>query len=180
MGRSSYRYSATPRLSMRIGSSDAPNGARFSLRKKRMNDQEPLKIVIPVEEELPAQAEQERASASGTAVEAGRKIAGVTAGLVQKAAQSDAGRAAARKAQELGDRGVRYVGTRMADTAEEQARATVEVLQKRAAEADWEKEVKSGLAAGLGWVSGRLGALSERFANEAQEKSPADEDQPGS
>ena len=145
-----------------------------------MNEQEPLKIEIPVEEETPAKTEQERASASGTAVEAGRKIAGVTAGLAQKAAQSEAGRAAARKAQELGDRGVRYVGTRMADTAEEQARATVEVLQKRAAEADWEKEAKNGLAAGLAWLSGSLGELSQRFANQDQEKSPADEDQPGS
>ena len=70
-------------------------------------------------------------------------------GLAQKAANSEAGRAATRKVHELGDRGVRYVGTRMADTAEQQARETVDVLQQRLPEMDWEKEAKNGVCGGL-------------------------------
>lgn len=143
-----------------------------------MSEQEPIKIVIPPEEETPAKPETPASSVSATAVDAGRKVAGATASLAQKAVTSDAGRAATRKVQELGDRGVRYVGTRMADTAEQQARQTAEAMQQRLRETDWEKEARNGVVAGLGWLSGRLQALARRFDSPGQEKGPADEDQP--
>jgi hypothetical protein len=143
-----------------------------------MDEQEPIRIVIPVEEEEPLKPEQDSVSVSGTAVDAGRKVAGVTVGLAQKAANSEAGRAATRKMHELGDRGVRYVGTRMADTAEQQARETVDAVQQRLKEADWEKEARSGVAGGLSWLSGRLNELAQRFDKPGQEKGPANQDQP--
>ncbi len=143
-----------------------------------MSEQEPLKIEIPPEEDAPHKPEQTKTSASDTAVDAGRKVAGVTVELAQKAANSEAGRAATRKIHQLGDRGVRYVGTRMADTAEQQARATADAMQQRLKEMDWEKEARSGAAAGLSWLSGRLNEIARRFDSPTQEKGPAEQDQP--
>ncbi len=143
-----------------------------------MSEQEPIKIVIPVEEDPPLKVEEPAAGAKTAASDASRKIAGLAKDAAQRASQSEAGRKAAAKAQEVSDRGVRYVGTRLADTAEDQAKQTVEAVQQRLKETDWEKEAKVGLASGLRWVSGRLNELSERFAAaEGQEKSPADLDQ---
>jgi cell division septum initiation protein DivIVA len=146
----------------------------------KMSEQEPIKIVIPVEEELPHKAEQSTSGASGTASAAGRRMAGLAKDAAQRAANSGAGRMATEKLRNVSDRGVRYVGTRMADTAEQQARQTMEAVQERVKQTDWEKEARTGLAAGLQWLGGRLNEMSERFsAPEVQEKDPADSNQPG-
>ncbi|MDX1417345.1 MAG: hypothetical protein R3293_24275, partial [Candidatus Promineifilaceae bacterium] len=83
-----------------------------------MTDQEPIKIVIPVEEEPPMKTEQTRSNAGSVAKNTGRKAAAAAKVAAEKAWQSETGRKAAKKLQEIGDRGVRYVGNRMADTAE--------------------------------------------------------------
>jgi hypothetical protein len=142
-----------------------------------MSEQEPIKIVIPVEEEDPPLKVEKSASGAKTAAyDASKRIAGLAKDAAQRAAQSEAGRKAAAKFQEATDRGVRAVGTRMADTAEDQARQTMEVMQDRLKQTDWEKEAKTGLASGLQWVSGQLGELSERFTpQEPQEKDPTDQ-----
>ncbi len=142
-----------------------------------MTEQEPIKIVIPVEEDDPPLKVEKSASGAKTAAyDASKKIAGLAKDAAQRAAQSEAGRKAAGKFQEATDRGVRAVGTRMADTAEDQARQTMEAMQERLKEADWEKEAKTGLASGLQWISGQLGELSERFTpEEPQEKTPDDQ-----
>jgi hypothetical protein len=136
-----------------------------------MSEQEPIKIVIPVEEDPPMKVERASSDAKTAAYDASRKIAGLAKDAAQRAAQSEAGRKAAGRVKEASDRGIRYVGTRMADTAEDQARQTAARMQERIIEADWEKEAKTGLATGLQWLSGRLNELSERFA-EKQEKGP--------
>ena len=138
-----------------------------------MSQQEPIKIVIPVEEDPPMKVERESSGAKTAAYDASRKIAGLAKDAAQRAAQSEAGRKAAGKVKEVSDRGVRYVGTRMADTAEEQARQTAARMQERVKETDWEKEAKTGLSTGLQWLSGRLIELSERFAAR-QEKGPGE------
>jgi hypothetical protein len=143
-----------------------------------MSEQEPIKIVIPIEEEEPPmRVEQPATGTRAAATEATRKVAGLAATAAQRAAQSDVGRRAASKAQEVADKGVRYVGTRMADTAEAQAKQTIDAVQERMKETDWEKEAKVGIASGLQWLSGRLNELSERFAAK-DEKSPAGADHP--
>ena len=127
-----------------------------------MGEQEVIKIEIPVEEEPPLKVERSKSGAKTAAYGASRKIAGLAKDAAQRAAQSEPGRKAAGKLQEAADRGVRYVGTRMADTAEDQARQTMETMQKRLKETDWEKEGKEGLASGLQWLSGRLKDWSDR------------------
>ncbi|MFN2137545.1 MAG: hypothetical protein ACK2UK_16410 [Candidatus Promineifilaceae bacterium] len=141
-----------------------------------MSDQEPIKIVIPIEEEEPpVRAEQPASGARATAGEATRKVTGLAVTAAQRAAQSDVGRKAAGKVQEVADKGVRYVGTHMADTAEAQAKETIEAVQVRFKQTDWEKEAKVGIASGLHWLSGRLNDLSARIAAQG-EKSPPDTD----
>jgi hypothetical protein len=127
-----------------------------------MSEEEVLKIEIPIEEEPPLKVETPKSGAKSAAADAGRKVARMAKDAAQRAAQSDVGRKAAGKVQEVTDRGVRAVGTRMADTAEDQARQTVEAMQKRFKETDWEQEGKEGLASGLQWLSGRLKDWAER------------------
>lgn len=139
-----------------------------------MSEQEVIKIVIE-EEEPPLKVETPSSGAKTAASDASRRIAGLAKDAAQRAAQSDVGRKAAGKFQETADRGVRYVGTQMADTAEDQARQTMEAMQDRLKETDWEKEAKTGLASGLQWISGQLNELSDRFTpEEPQEKDPSD------
>lgn len=145
-----------------------------------MSEQEPIRIVIPVEEDPPHKAEQSSSSARSAASTAGRRMAGLAADAARRGANSEAGRMATDKLRDVSDRGVRYVGTRMADTAEQQAKQTFEAMQERVKQTDWEEEAKVGLAAGLQWLSGRLNELSERFgAPGVQEKDPTDSNQPG-
>lgn len=145
-----------------------------------MNEQEPLKIII--EDEEPALKADQRTSTSQTvAKDAGKKVAVAAKTAAEKAWNSETGRKAAKKLQEVSDRGIRYVGTRVADAAEEQARQTAAAVQERVKNADWQEEAKAGLVGGLKWLSAQVAELAERVAaDKPQEKSPADLDQPGS
>ncbi|MFN2123792.1 MAG: hypothetical protein ACK2UF_18760, partial [Candidatus Promineifilaceae bacterium] len=134
-----------------------------------MSEEEILKIEIPIEEEPPLKVETPKSGAKTAVSDTGRKIAGLAKDAAQHAAQSDVGRKAAGKVQEVTDRGVRAVGTRMADTAEDQARQTVEAMQKRLKETDWEREGKEGLASGLQWLSGRLKDWSDRVTPDKEQ-----------
>jgi hypothetical protein len=139
-----------------------------------MSEEEPIKIVIPVEEDdTPMKVETPKSGAKAAASDATRKVAGLAKSAASRAAHSELGRKAAGKAQELTDRGVRTVGNQMADTAEQQARQTVDAVQERIKQTDWEKEAKVGIASGLQWLSGRLNEMSERFT-------PAEEGEQGS
>jgi len=143
-----------------------------------MNEQEPIRIVIE-EEDLPLKVEREKTSApKAVAQDTSRKAAVVAKAVAAKAWNSDAGRAAAKKLQEASDRGVRYVGTRMADAAEEQAKQTAAAVQERLKTTDWQEEAKVGLTGGLQWLSAQVAELAERVGpGEPTEKSPTDSDQ---
>jgi len=145
-----------------------------------MTEQEPIKIVIPVEEEPPLKTEQPKTGAGSVAKSAGLKAAEVAKSAAEKAWQSETGRKAAKKLQEASDKGIRYVGTRMADTAEQQAKQTAASVQQRIKETDLQKEAKVGLVSGLHWLSSQLSELAGRMGpDEPKEKGPADKDQPG-
>ena len=142
-----------------------------------MSEQEPIRIIIE-EEDLPLKVERETSTPKSVATDTGRKAAGVAKVAAAKAWNSDAGRAAAKKLQEVSDRGIRYVGTRMADAAEEQAKQTAASVQERIKETDWQEEAKVGLAGGLKWLSAQVTELAGRVGpGEPQEKSPTDLDQ---
>ena len=145
-----------------------------------MSEQETIKIIIE-DEDPPLKADQGKSASKSVASGAGRKAAVVAKAAADKAWNSETGRKAAKKLQEASDRGIRYVGTRMADAAEEQAKQTAAAVQDRVRNADWQEEAKVGLVGGLGWLSAQVAELAERFGpDEAQEKSPTDLDQPGS
>lgn len=144
-----------------------------------MSEQEPIRIVIQ-EEDLPLKAETPKSTPNTVAKVTGRKAAAAAKIAAEKAWKSDAGRAAAKKLQEVSDRGIRYVGTRMADAAEEQAKQTALSVQERIKQTDWQEEAKGGLVGGLKWLSAQVAELADRVGpGEPQEKNPADLDQPG-
>ncbi len=142
-------------------------------------EQEPIKIVIPVEEETPLKVERPATDPKAAAADAGRKVAGAVKDAAAKAWDTDTRRKMSTKVGELTDKGVRYVGTRMADTAEQQTRQTVASVQERVRQIDWEQEAKDGLSGGLKWLSSRLADLAERVLPEDQpkEKGPTDNNQ---
>jgi hypothetical protein len=145
-----------------------------------MSEQEPIIIIIE-EEDPPMKADQGQSNPKSVASGAGRKAAVVAKAAADKAWKSETGRKAAKKLQEASDRGIRYVGTRMADAAEEQAKVTAAAVQERVKNADWQEEAKTGLAGGLTWLSSQVAELADRFGpGAAEEKSPTDLDQPGS
>ena len=142
-----------------------------------MSEQEPIRIIIE-EEDLPLKVERETSTPKSVATDTGRKAAGVAKVAAAKAWNSDAGRAAAKKLQEVSDRGIRYVGTRMADAAEEQAKQTAASVQERIKETDWQEEAKVGMVGGLKWLSSQVAELAERVGpGEPKEKGPTDSDQ---
>lgn len=145
-----------------------------------MNEEEPIRIIIE-EEDLPLKADQGTSTSKSVAGGAGRKAAVVAKAAADKAWNSETGRKAAKKLQEASDRGVRYVGTRMADAAEEQAKQTAANVQERMKSTDWQEEAKVGLVGGLKWLSTQVAELADRVGpGEPKEKSPTDSDQPGS
>ena len=145
-----------------------------------MSNEEPIKIVI-VDEDPPLKADPGKSTGKSVTADAGKKAAGVAKAAAAKAWNSETGRKAAKKLQEASDRGIRYVGTRMADAAEEQAKQTAAAVQQRVRDTDWQEEAKVGLISGLKWLSAQAAELAERFASgDQEEKSPADLDQPGS
>ena len=144
-----------------------------------MNEQEPIRIVIE-EEDLPMKADQGTSAPKSVASGAGRKAAVVAKAAADKAWNSEAGRKAAKKLQEASDRGIRYVGTRMADAAEEQAKQTAANVQERMKNTDWQEEAKVGLVGGLKWLSAQVADVADRVGSgEPKEKGPTDQDQPG-
>jgi hypothetical protein len=142
-----------------------------------MSEQEPIKIIISVEEEPPLKAERVPSGPGTVARDSGRRAAVVAKALAEKAWNSDAGRKAARKLQEASDRGVRYVGTH---AAEQQAKQTAAAVQERIKDTDWQQEAKIGLVGGLKWLSSQLAEAAQRVGpGEPKEKSPADVDPSG-
>lgn len=143
-----------------------------------MMEQEPIKIIIPVEEDPPLKVERVSLDPKSAAKDTGRKAAAAAKVAADKAWNSDSGRKAAKKLQEVSDRGIRYVGTRMADSAEQQAKQTAASVQERIKEMDWQEEAKVGLVGGLKWLSAQVSDLAGRVdPAEPKEKSPTDVDQ---
>ena len=143
-----------------------------------MNEQEPIKIVIPVEEGPPLKVEPASSTTKTEARNTGRKAAVVAKAAADKAWNSEIGRKAAKKLQEVSDRGVRYVGTRMADSAEQQAKQTAAAVQERLRETDWQEEARVGLVGGLKWLSEQVADLAGRVDPvDSKDKSPDDLDQ---
>ena len=145
-----------------------------------MNEQEPIKIIIPIEEDPPMKVERVSSDPGTVARDSGRRAAAVAKALAAKAWNSEAGRKAARKLQQASDRGVRYVGTRAADAAEQTAKERAAAVQERIKETDWQQEAKGGLVGGLQWLSSQLAEAAQRVGpGEPKEKSPTDVDPSG-
>jgi len=145
-----------------------------------MSEQEPIKIIIPIEEDPPMKVERESSGPGTVARDSRRKAAVVAKALAEKAWNSEAGRKAARKLQEASDRGVHYVGTRAADAAEQQAKQRAAAVQERIKETDWQQEAKVGLVGGLKWLSSQLAEAAQRVGpGEPKEKNPTDVDPQG-
>jgi hypothetical protein len=146
-------------------------------------DNQRLKITIEEleDEETPLVAEQPakqsaRAAAgdvASVAGQAGKKAAGAAGALARKAWQSDTRRKATEKladgATAVANRSTELVRDKVAETVEQQARATAAAVEARVREVDWRTEAQQAAVGGLRWLGRRLEALAERFNRAEQE-----------
>lgn len=149
-----------------------------------MSEKEPIKITIEdlEAEEKPLVAEQSgRKSAGEVAVAAGqaagrtgKKAAVAAGGLARKAWESDVRRQATDKiasgATTVTHRSAEIVRDKVADTVEQQAKATVAAVEARVREVDWKTEGQKAAVGGMRWLSRRLEALAERFGRREEGK----------
>jgi hypothetical protein len=134
-----------------------------------MADQEPLKITIedldPIDdEEKPLLAEPRGRDLASTAGKAA-----IAAGeLARKAWESDTRRKATDKvassAAAVTTRTTEAVRDKVAETVEEQARATAAAVEARVREIDWQAEAQQLAVGGLRWLGIRLEELAQRFS----------------
>ena len=137
-----------------------------------IQEQEPIKIEIPVEEETPFVPEHEGrgSNAKAKAAQVGKSVASTTARTVRKAWDSESRRkvtrGVAQGATTVASKGGRFVSEKVAQAAERQAREQVTAVQTRVKETDWKAEAKNGTAQSLRWLSHRLSCLAARLTGE--------------
>lgn len=132
-------------------------------------DQTPIKIEI-LEEEKPFVAEEAQPDGKEKVKAVGQQVSETAVAAAQKAWQSDARKKVTGTIRQGAAKGVHAVQDKVAQTAEEQARAQTAALQNKLRETDWKHEAQTGAARGLRWLSQQLANLSQRFA--PAEKSP--------
>ncbi len=149
-----------------------------------MTNQEPIKIII--EDETPYKPENKKTTPRTIANNAGQKISSTAKQSAQTVWDSDTRRKITQQLNESLNtavtKGSKAISTKVAETTEQTVREQTTAVQSKLQDVDWAKEAKSGLSAGLKWLSTQLTDLSERVVdnNESStEKSPSDKDQTG-
>lgn len=130
-------------------------------------EQEILRIEIPVEEETPFVPEQPRSNMKSTAAAVGKTAVSATTRTAQKAWDSEPRRkvtqGVARGTAKAVGKTSKFVSEKVAQAAERQARERATAVQNRIRETDWKAEIKSGTARSLHWLSGRLARLAAKI-----------------
>lgn len=144
-------------------------------------ENEYLKIEIPVEEETPFVPEQPVPSlVKEKAGAAGRQVAETAASTAKKAWDSGARKRVThevkRGATAVAGKTAQLVQEKMVKTAEQQVKAQYEAMQTHVRETDWKHEAQSGTARGLRWLSQKLAQLAERFTPQETNKQPEDDE----
>ncbi|MCA9949984.1 MAG: hypothetical protein KDE48_10075 [Anaerolineales bacterium] len=149
-----------------------------------MTNQEPIKIII--EDETPYKPENKQTNPRSVVNDAGQKITGAAKQSAQTVWNSDTRRKITQQLNESLNtavtKGSKAISTKVAETTEQTVREQTAAVQSKLQDVDWTHEAKSGISAGLKWLSTQLTDLSERVVekNETPKtKSPSDKDQTG-
>jgi hypothetical protein len=100
----------------------------------------------------------------------GKKAAVAAGDLARKAWESDTRRKATDKAGAVTSRGAEMVRDKVADTVEQQAKATVAAVEARVREVDWKTEGQKAAVGGMRWLSRWLEELAEKFGRQDKDK----------
>lgn len=133
-------------------------------------EQEPIRIVIPVEEEPPLVAERKSPKARSRVAGIGGQIAHVAQRVWASGARRKVTRGIQRGTTAVLSRGKQIVRDQVVSTAERQAQEKAAQLQTRLRATDWKQATKTGVAGSLRWMSHKLAQLAARFT--PAEKSP--------
>lgn len=130
-------------------------------------EQDILKIEIPVEEETPFVPEQPRPGVKAKVADVGKTAVSATARTAKRAWDSEPRRkvtqGVVRGTTKAAGKTSKFVSEKVAQAAEKQARERVTAVQTRLKETDWKAEAKSGTARSLQWLSNRLARLAARI-----------------
>jgi len=142
-------------------------------------EQTPIIIVIPEEEEIPFVPERPGSDVQGKTSKIGKRVTETAGMTIKKAKQSKVWekttRSLKRGANSIMTKGGRFVGDKIAEVTERQAREKATAVRTRIQSVDWKQEAKTGTAKGLRWLSNSLSKMAERFTPVEQgspEKTP--------
>lgn len=130
-------------------------------------EQDVLKIEIPVEEEATFVPERPRSDVKTKMKEAGKMAVSATAQTAKKAWNSEprrkVTRGVARGTAKVVGKSSQFVGEKIGQAVERQARERATAVQTRIKETDWKAEAKTGAVRSLNWLSQRLSRLAARI-----------------
>ena len=130
-------------------------------------EQDILKIEIPVEEETPFVPERPRPDVKEKVKAAGKTAVSATTRTAHKAWDSEprrkVTRGVARGTAKVAKKSSQFVSQKVGEAVEKQARERATAVQTRIKETDWKAEAKTGTARGLNWLSQRLARLAARI-----------------
>jgi hypothetical protein len=132
------------------------------------NPEEPIRIVIE-EEDLPLVPDKAVRQAPDLKAQA-EKVGQKAGEAAQKAWDSESRRKVTDSVKQgvtaVATKSTKAIGTKVADTVEQQTREQVNALQNRVQEVDWKEEARKGTVSGLQWLSAQFARLAERFSKD--------------
>lgn len=134
------------------------------------NQQEPLKIEIPVEEETAAQADQRDLTSELRNL--GKQFASTLEAAWKSEERVRVEGEIREGVKQFADEVGRVLNTVRESSAAQKVREEAQDLKHKVDEAEVSKKARNGIAQGLSWLSEELGKLAQRLT--PAEKSPED------
>ena len=139
-------------------------------------EQIPIKIIIPVEEEPPLTPERPPLRVTEQALNIGRKIGTGAKTGTKRVWRSDARKKVTggvrRGASAVVKTSSRTVSRTLVKVSERQARKKADAVRTRIQTTDWKHELKTGTARSLRWLSQKMSRMADKVA---ASKKPAPE-----
>jgi hypothetical protein len=126
-----------------------------------------LKIVIPVEEEAPFVPETTRRDVKAGVLRAGQEVVNQSKDLAASAWHSETRKKATagmrRGGAKVAAKGSQIVREKILSGAGRQAKQGASAIRGQLKSKAWKRDMRTGSANGLRWLSGRLEGLADRF-----------------
>jgi hypothetical protein len=142
-------------------------------------EQTPIKIVIPVEDETPLVPESDRVDIRANIRQVGQRVTSTSGNMAKRAWRSTVRKNATgtirRGLKKTTATGGRVIHNTVVKSTERQLRKRANATRSRIEATDWKREAKMGTGKGLRWLSQRLARLADRLTLAASPESEAED-----